>query len=55
MLDSARPAVDVDPGGWSGWQEIEVEPPELPDEDPAISDDSDSDEDMIDKPGELTS
>ena len=39
-------AEDVDPGGWSGWQEIEVEPPELPAEEPVLSDISDSDEDM---------
>lgn len=39
-------AEDVDPGGWSGWQDIEVEPPELPAEEPALSDISDSDEDM---------
>lgn len=27
-------AGEIDPGGWSGWQEIEVEPAELPPEEP---------------------
>ena len=45
---------EADAGGWSGWQEIEVEPPDLPSEDPGDSSLTDSDEDAAELEGEIS-
>lgn len=42
---------EQDPGGWSGWQEIEVQAPELPSEEPATVDEAVSEDEVADAEG----